>query len=82
DPLTGLYNRRFLEEALARELARARRLQASLALVMADVDRFKSFNDSFGHEAGDMVLQSLARLLKSSLRDSDMVCRYGGEEFV
>jgi diguanylate cyclase (GGDEF)-like protein len=82
DPLTGLYNRRFLEEVLERELARARRRQAPLALVIADVDRFKGFNDSFGHEAGDMVLQSLARLLKSGLRDSDIVCRYGGEEFV
>lgn len=82
DPLTGLYNRRFLEEVLERELARARRRQVPLALVMADVDRFKGFNDSFGHEAGDMVLQSLARLLKSSLRESDVVCRYGGEEFV
>lgn len=82
DPLTGLYNRRFLEEVLERELAQARRRRVPLALVIADVDRFKNFNDSFGHEAGDMVLQSLARLLKSSLRGSDVVCRYGGEEFV
>ena len=82
DPLTGLYNRRFMDEALRRELARARRSQRPLALALVDVDHFKQFNDRHGHEAGDLVLQQVARALESRVRSSDVVCRFGGEEFV
>ncbi|MDI4635075.1 diguanylate cyclase [Pelomonas sp. V22] len=82
DPLTGLYNRRFLDEALRRELARASRKQGGHALALVDVDHFKQFNDQHGHEAGDLVLQQVARALESRVRESDVVCRFGGEEFV
>jgi diguanylate cyclase (GGDEF)-like protein len=82
DPMTGLYNRRFLREFLARELIRAKRAGTGLAAIMMDIDHFKRVNDSFGHDAGDLVLTEVATLLKSSIRGSDMVCRFGGEEFV
>ncbi|MBC7093798.1 diguanylate cyclase, partial [Candidatus Bipolaricaulota bacterium] len=82
DPLTGLYNRRFLSEALAQELERARRYGRPLALIMGDVDSFKAINDRYGHVAGDQVLQRVARVLQSTVRASDYVVRYGGEEFV
>ncbi len=82
DPLTGLYNRRFLDEALRRELARAKRKQGGHALALVDVDHFKQFNDQHGHDAGDLVLQQVARALESRVRESDVVCRFGGEEFV
>lgn len=81
DPLTNLYNRRYMEEFLDGQLSRAARKSSSLSLMMLDVDHFKQFNDSFGHEAGDMVLRSLASLLLDHLRKEDVVCRYGGEEF-
>jgi diguanylate cyclase (GGDEF)-like protein len=81
DPLTGLFNRRFLEESLDRELARARRNRDVLAILMVDVDHFKHFNDTFGHEAGDLVLQSVGRFLREGVRQEDVACRYGGEEF-
>ncbi len=81
DPLTGLHNRRFLEDTLERELARAQRGKAPLALIIADVDHFKRFNDTHGHDAGDAVLRSVAQTLKSHIRGSDIVCRFGGEEF-
>jgi diguanylate cyclase (GGDEF)-like protein/PAS domain S-box-containing protein len=81
DPLTGLFNRRFLEEALERELQRARRKNRPLALIFLDIDHFKRFNDDFGHDAGDSVLRSLADLLRAHFRTEDLVCRYGGEEF-
>lgn len=81
DPLTGLYNRRFMQEYLDRELPRARRSNRSLAVVFVDLDHFKRFNDSFGHEAGDSVLQVFAKALTTHFRDSDVICRYGGEEF-
>jgi diguanylate cyclase (GGDEF)-like protein len=81
DLLTGLYNRRYMEEALQREVPRAVRNGRPLAVIMADLDHFKTFNDTFGHEAGDAVLSELGLLLKSSVRASDMACRYGGEEF-
>jgi diguanylate cyclase (GGDEF)-like protein len=81
DPLTGLYNRRFLEEALDRELARLERKNLPLSLIMIDVDNFKSFNDTFGHEAGDAVLRDLGGVLQRHVRGSDIACRYGGEEF-
>jgi diguanylate cyclase (GGDEF)-like protein len=81
DPLTGLYNRRYMEESLERELRRSTRRKTSLGVIMLDVDHFKRFNDSFGHEAGDFVLQIVSKLLRSQLRGEDVVCRYGGEEF-
>jgi len=82
DPMTGLYNRRFLREFLARELIRAKRGSIGLAVIMMDLDHFKRVNDSFGHEAGDLVLTQVAAMLLKSIRGSDMVCRFGGEEFV
>jgi diguanylate cyclase (GGDEF)-like protein len=81
DPLTGLFNRRYMEEALTIEIARSRRSGIPLSLVMCDVDHFKRFNDEFGHDAGDSVLQSVASEMRSRFRDGDIVCRYGGEEF-
>jgi diguanylate cyclase (GGDEF)-like protein len=82
DPLTDLFNRRFLEEELPIELARARRNQVDLTVAMIDIDHFKDFNDSHGHKMGDNILKSLADLLRSSTREGDIACRYGGEEFV
>jgi diguanylate cyclase (GGDEF)-like protein len=82
DPLTGLFNRRYLEETMERELARSIRNGQPLAVVAIDVDHFKRFNDTHGHEAGDQVLVELARLLRESVRNTDIACRYGGEEFV
>jgi diguanylate cyclase (GGDEF)-like protein len=81
DPLTGLYNRRYMEESLTRELRRAARKKTELGVMMLDVDHFKQFNDTFGHEAGDAVLRSLGNLLRTQFRAEDIVCRYGGEEF-
>jgi diguanylate cyclase (GGDEF)-like protein len=80
DALTGLYNRRFLDESLGSELHRARRTSTVMAVAMIDVDHFKQFNDSWGHEAGDLVLQVLGRLLQKQVRNYDLACRYGGEE--
>jgi diguanylate cyclase (GGDEF)-like protein len=82
DALTGLYNRRYLDETLDRELARAMREHQPIAFVMLDIDHFKNINDSFGHKEGDVVLQKLATLLLSYTRVGDIVCRYGGEEFL
>ena len=82
DPLTGLFNRRYMEETLDRELSRAERGRQPLSVVLLDIDRFKHFNDTFGHEAGDMVLAGLGTLLRSACRAGDVACRYGGEEFV
>lgn len=81
DPLTGLYNRRFLEESLTREIFRAQRSGSMIACMMLDLDHFKQFNDLYGHDAGDAVLQEIARTLQKSVRREDIVCRYGGEEF-
>ncbi|HWH56761.1 MAG TPA: sensor domain-containing diguanylate cyclase [Terriglobales bacterium] len=81
DPLTGLFNRRHMEEAFERELRRAARKQTPVCVLMMDVDHFKSLNDTFGHEAGDAVLRSFGGLLKGHFRAEDIVCRYGGEEF-
>ena len=81
DPLTGLYNRRFLEEALDREVRRASRKQTTVGLIMIDVDNFKRMNDAHGHTAGDAVLRAVAALLQSRIRAADVVCRYGGDEF-
>lgn len=82
DPLTGLFNRRYLEETMARELARCARNGQSLAIAAIDVDHFKRFNDTYGHEAGDRVLVELAAVMRGSVRTTDIACRYGGEEFV
>jgi len=82
DPLTGLFNRRYLEESLARELHRAERTDKPLAIVMIDIDHFKRFNDQFGHEAGDLVLRSFAEIIRQNIRKSDMACRMGGEELI
>jgi diguanylate cyclase (GGDEF)-like protein/PAS domain S-box-containing protein len=82
DHLTGLFNRRYMEETLERELLRASRKQLTLGIIMLDVDHFKLFNDSFGHAAGDVILQSLGKLLFSNVREEDIACRYGGDEFV
>ena len=81
DPLTGLYNRRYLWEFLRREWVRARRRGQPLSVIMLDLDHFKRINDSFGHQAGDYVLAAVAALLRNQIRASDIVCRYGGEEF-
>jgi diguanylate cyclase (GGDEF)-like protein/PAS domain S-box-containing protein len=82
DPLTGLCNRRYLEESLGRELHRARRGNSPLCVVMVDLDNFKQFNDTFGHDVGDSMLRELAQALSATLRKSDIACRYGGDEFV
>ena len=82
DPLTGLYNRRYLEETMDRELHRSRRLKAPLGVVMMDLDHFKDFNDSFGHGAGDAMLSALAHVITAGIRTEDIACRYGGEEFL
>jgi diguanylate cyclase (GGDEF)-like protein len=81
DPLTGLYNRRYLWEFLRREWVRAKRKDESLAVIMIDLDHFKRINDAHGHPAGDFVLVAVAGLLRNQIRSSDIVCRYGGEEF-
>ena len=82
DPLTGMYNRRFLDDALPGEIARAIREQTPLSLMMMDIDHFKRVNDTHGHQAGDEVLRMLADILRNEARRTDVVCRYGGEEFV
>jgi diguanylate cyclase (GGDEF)-like protein/PAS domain S-box-containing protein len=82
DVLTGLFNRRYLEETLEREIYRGRRKGASLGLIMLDLDSFKHFNDTFGHEAGDTLLRTLGNFLGERVRREDVACRYGGEEFV
>jgi diguanylate cyclase (GGDEF)-like protein len=82
DPLTGLYNRRYLEEALVRELLRAQRGETGVAVLMLDIDYFKRINDTYGHGAGDMILKDVGLFLKDSVRGGDIPCRYGGEEFV
>ncbi|MEO7673989.1 MAG: sensor domain-containing diguanylate cyclase, partial [Pyrinomonadaceae bacterium] len=81
DPLTGLLNRRYLEERLAEEITRSKRHRFSMSLMMLDVDNFKSYNDSFGHPAGDGALTAVAEILKETLRGADVAARYGGEEF-
>lgn len=82
DALTGLYNRRYLEEVLDREVRRAARATQSLGVLMIDLDHFKKFNDTYGHDAGDTVLRETAASLTRGIRAEDFVCRFGGEEFV
>lgn len=81
DPLTGLYNRRYLEETLEREFRRAARANQKVSVIMLDIDHFKKFNDTYGHEAGDLILQKVASVIQKAVRAGDIVCRYGGEEF-
>jgi len=81
DPLTGLFNRRYMEESLEREFSRANRNKSTVAIVMMDLDHFKKFNDTFGHQAGDALLRTLGDFLKRNTRGQDICCRYGGEEF-
>ncbi len=82
DPLTGLYNRRYMQEYLEQEIHRARRDDRAIGLILLDIDHFKSINDQFGHHAGDHALNNVAALLKSHVRKGDICCRYGGEEFL
>lgn len=82
DSLTNLYNRRYLDESLPRELERAIRRKNYVGVMMVDVDHYKKFNDTYGHEAGDVVLQKLGALFTKVIRKEDLACRYGGEEFV
>ena len=82
DHLTGLFNRRYMEETLERELLRAARKQLSLGVIMLDVDNLKQFNDTWGHAAGDEILRELGSLLLRQVRGEDIACRYGGDEFI
>jgi diguanylate cyclase (GGDEF)-like protein/PAS domain S-box-containing protein len=82
DPLTGLFNRRYQDEFLERELYRARRAQDTIGIIMLDIDHFKNFNDTYGHDGGDTVLRSIGTFLQSHIRGSDIACRFGGEELL
>jgi len=82
DPLTGLYNRRYLADFVERELSRTRRAGTKIVFAMIDVDHFKSINDRFGHDAGDDVLRALSSFFRSQIRQEDLAFRYGGEEFL
>jgi diguanylate cyclase (GGDEF)-like protein len=82
DSLTGLFNRRFFEEFLIRELARAGRKTLQISVVVLDLDHFPRINDTFGHSAGDMVLRRVGPVLQANVRESDIACRIGGEEFL
>jgi diguanylate cyclase (GGDEF)-like protein len=81
DPLTGLFNRRYMEETLIREISRANRQGTPLGIIMLDLDHFRRFNNVFGHEAGDLALQEVGQFLQKNIRKEDIACRYGGEEF-
>jgi len=82
DHLTGLYNRRYMIDTLEFEARRAKRHNTTLGIIMVDVDHFKTFNDTFGHEVGDIVLRELGSFLRNNIRQEDIACRYGGEEFI
>jgi len=82
DPLTGLYNRRYLEDALTRQIHQSRRAQTEFAVIMLDLDHFKKINDTFGHDAGDLALKEMAEVMKLSIRAGDIAARFGGEEFL
>jgi len=81
DPLTGLYNRRYLDETMAREVARAGRARQDVGVIALDIDHFKQLNDTHGHDMGDLVLQRVGELLRTATRAGDIACRMGGEEF-
>jgi diguanylate cyclase (GGDEF)-like protein len=82
DPLTGLYNRRYLYQEMQQEMALWERSRAAFAIILLDIDHFKSFNDRYGHDIGDEVLIAMADLLQQQIRKTDIACRLGGEEFV
>jgi len=82
DSLTGLYNHQFLNEFLDIEINRSKRKKLSIGIIMLDIDLFKDFNDTYGHECGDEILESLGDILNGIIRSSDIACRYGGEEFI
>ena len=82
DPLTNAYNRRYLSEFLDKEVARAERENTPVTVVIMDMDNFKQFNDTYGHKCGDLILQAITKFLNEHSRRGDVVCRYGGEEFV
>lgn len=82
DPLTGLYNRNYLDEYLSSQLNLAMRQNKNIAVIMLDIDHFKEFNDDYGHDIGDLVLMAVGALLQEETRVSDVICRYGGEEFI
>lgn len=81
DGLTGLYNRRYFEEQLQKEISRSQRDGTPMALIIADIDHFKRVNDAYGHDTGDLALRAVAQSLRETVRNIDVVCRYGGEEF-
>jgi diguanylate cyclase (GGDEF)-like protein len=81
DPLTKLYNRRYMDDIVCHEIKRAKRAGTTLGMIMVDLDHFKRFNDNYGHDAGDEVLRKVASVLLAGLRSEDIVCRFGGEEF-
>jgi diguanylate cyclase (GGDEF)-like protein len=82
DPLTGIYNRRHFDKRIQEEFQRSKRYNSDLTVAMVDIDHFKNVNDEYGHLAGDFILQSLAKFIKNQLRESDVFCRFGGEEFM
>ena len=82
DPLTGIANRRRLDEAIAAEYSRVRRYGGTFALMMADIDHFKSVNDEYGHDVGDTAIRTFARVIRGQIRETDLAARFGGEEFV
>ncbi len=82
DPLTGLYNRRYFDDSLKREMVRARRRNSPLSIIMIDLDHFKQINDTYGHDGGDLVLRETGKHIIERIRGSDVACRYGGEEIV
>ena len=82
DPLTQLYNRRYMEEFLDREIRHAKRQKSSIGIILFDIDHFKGVNDNYGHEAGDVILRKISSFIRSHIRAEDMPCRYGGEEFL
>lgn len=82
DPLTKLYNRRYMEESLEREMTRCLRAEEGMGIIMCDIDHFKTFNDEYGHDAGDLVLIEVAKFISDFFREYDVVCRYGGEEII
>lgn len=82
DPLTHLFNRRFMEESLEREISRCERAEVGLGVILVDIDHFKKINDTYGHDAGDIVLVEFAKFLQEYFREGDIICRFGGEEFI
>ncbi|MCX8061140.1 MAG: GGDEF domain-containing protein [Anaerolineales bacterium] len=82
DPLTGLFNRRYMEETLDREIRRAARHKYSVGVIMIDIDQMKPINDRYGHDAGDVVLRQFGGLMRKTFRGEDVACRYGGDEFM